>query len=90
VSAPHTPYADSSITGHVEGMAQRLDHHRFAFGLTDASVEELRSILREECGEELSFEQAWARAIQLVALFRALVGIAPTKGADAEFELPPS
>lgn len=77
------------MTGHAGGMAAHPNHH-YAFGLTDASVEELRSILRQECGEEFSFEQAWARAIQLVALFRALAGIAPKKRADAEFELPPS
>ena len=70
-------------------MAAHPNHH-YAFGLTDASVEELRSILREECGEELSLEQAWTRAVQLVALFRALIGITPGKGTDAEFELPPS
>jgi hypothetical protein len=63
---------------------------QFAFGLTDAKVEELRTILREECGEDLSLEQAWARAIQLVALFRALLGPPPEDGEGTRFELPPS
>jgi hypothetical protein len=69
-----------------------MDDHgsRFAYGLTDRKVEELRAILREACGEDLTLEQAWTRAIQLVALFRALLGSLPEERGGAQFELPPS
>ncbi len=95
----HTARASSPLrrlpqARHAFGMATSLtenrSHDRFAFGLTDASVEELRAILREECGEELSLEQAWVRAIRLVALFRSLAGMAPKQATDTKFELPPS
>ena len=70
-------------------MAAPPDPPHFAFGLTDARVDELRTILREECGEALTPDQAWARAIQLGALFRALLGPQPEEGAGTQFDLPP-
>lgn len=41
--------------------------------LTREDVEELRVIVREVCNEELSEEEAWHRATQLVALGRIVV-----------------
>lgn len=41
----------------------------FGLGLTQEDVEEFRTILREECGEELSLADAWARATQVLSLF---------------------
>jgi len=46
---------------------------RFAFGLTTANVEELRTILCEDCGEEVSVEEAWSRAAGLLALTQLLL-----------------
>jgi hypothetical protein len=53
------------------------NNERFAFGLTPADVEEFRDILRFECGETLSLEEAWSRAIEMLALCRMLLGPLP-------------
>jgi len=55
----------------------------FAFGLTEGAVEQFRDIMRREYGEDLSPEAAWARAIEVLALFRALIGPVPTKPRSA-------
>jgi hypothetical protein len=47
---------------------------RYAFGLTEAEVLRLRDILRRECGVDLTLEAAWSRAIELLALFRMMLG----------------
>ena len=49
---------------------------RYAFGLTEAEVRRLQDILRRE-GEVLTIEQAWNRAIELLSLFRMLLGPLP-------------
>ena len=49
---------------------------RYGFGLTEPEVRRLQDILRRE-GLDLSMEQAWARAIELLALFRMLLGPLP-------------
>jgi hypothetical protein len=51
---------------------------RGAYGLTQRAVDELREIIRRECGFEYTNEQAWARAIELVALARAIAGLNDT------------
>jgi hypothetical protein len=50
---------------------------RFAFGLTAGEVGEFRDILKSECGESLSLEDAWSRAIEVLALCRMLLGPLP-------------
>ena len=47
--------------------------NRFAFGLTTENVEELRTILREDCHGEVSLEEAWSRAASLLALTQLLL-----------------
>jgi hypothetical protein len=59
---------------------------RFAFGLTPTDVEEFRAILESECDEKLSIEEAWSRAIQILALYRMLLGPIPEDPQAAEFE----
>jgi hypothetical protein len=49
----------------------------YAFALTPTAVERFRNIMRREYSEELTPEAAWARAIEVLALFRALVGPFP-------------
>jgi len=49
----------------------------FAFGLTPPEVERLRLILQRETGRNITSEEAWARAIELIALFRMLLGRLP-------------
>lgn len=50
---------------------------RFAFSLSQADVEEFRELIHRECGEELSLEEAWKRASEVLALFRMLLGPLP-------------
>jgi hypothetical protein len=50
---------------------------RYAFGLTEVEVRRLQDIMRRECGVELTLEAAWARAIELLALFRMMLGPIP-------------
>lgn len=45
----------------------------FAFGLTTDNVEELRTILQDDCGEQVSLEEAWGRAAALLALTQLLL-----------------
>ena len=61
----------------IQPISQPGTEGSFAFGLTVADVERFRDILRRECGEELSLEAAWTRAIELLALFRMLFGPLP-------------
>jgi hypothetical protein len=49
---------------------------RFGFGLTESEVRRLQDILRRD-GEDLTLEQAWARAVELLSLFRMLLGPIP-------------
>ena len=61
--------------------------NRFAFGLTESEVRRLQDILRRE-GEELTLAQAWARAIELLSLFRMLLGPLPEDARTRQFERP--
>jgi len=47
---------------------------RYAFGLTHAAVGRFREILRTESGIELTTTEAWGRAIEIMAVFRMLLG----------------
>ncbi|MFH0828803.1 MAG: hypothetical protein V1907_01325 [Candidatus Kerfeldbacteria bacterium] len=58
----------------------------FAFGLTPDEVDRFRDIMRRECGVELTPEQAWARAIELLSLFRMLLGPLPEDRPAPQFE----
>jgi hypothetical protein len=49
----------------------------YAFGLTPIEVERFRDIMRSKSGSELTTADAWARAIEMLALFRALLGPHP-------------
>lgn len=72
---------DPSRRGHAESMTIEAfatpDAKRFGFGLSPADVEEFRDILESECGETLGFEDAWSRAIEVLALCRMLLGPLP-------------
>lgn len=46
-------------------------------GLTPKKVREFQQLMREECHVDLSFEDAWARSTQLVALYRMMLGPIP-------------
>ena len=46
---------------------------RFGAGLTEAEVRRLQTILREQCGTELSLPEAWSRAIELLSLVEMLL-----------------
>ena len=49
----------------------------FGFGLTILEVTRFQNIMRREYGEVLTPEAAWGRAIEVLALFRMLVGTLP-------------
>ena len=46
---------------------------RFGAGLTEAEVRRLQIILREKCGADLSFPEAWSRAVELLSLVELLL-----------------
>jgi hypothetical protein len=50
---------------------------RYGLGLTEAEVRRLQDILRREGESEVTLDQAWARAIELLSLFRMLLGPLP-------------
>lgn len=50
---------------------------RYAFGLTDIEVRRLQDTLRRDGQPDVTLEQAWARAIELLGLFRMLLGPLP-------------
>ncbi len=69
------------------------DTAAFGYGLTTQDVEELRTILREDCNEDVSLEEAWSRAAALLALTQVLLEFphAETReAAGAELELRPT
>jgi hypothetical protein len=49
----------------------------FAYGLTPQEVERFRDIMRRESSVEFGEAEAWSRAIELLALFRTLLGPLP-------------
>lgn len=55
----------------------KLEANAFGFNLTEADVQELRQIMRRECGIDLTLEQAWARGIELLAFAKMLVEALP-------------
>ena len=65
---------------------QELSRH--AFGLTESEVRRLQDILRREGSVNLTLEAAWARAIELLALFRMMLGPIPEDSRVDEFEHP--
>jgi hypothetical protein len=74
----HAPAASDPVPGQrVVPAGQAGDTARFAFALSQADVEEFRELIHRECGEELSPEEAWKRASEVLALFRMLLGPLP-------------
>ena len=51
--------------------------NRYGFGLTEREVRRLQEILRREGQPEVTLDEAWARAIELLSLFRMLLGPSP-------------
>jgi len=50
---------------------------RYGFGLTEPEVRCLQDILHREGEPDITLDQAWARAIELLSLFRMLLGPLP-------------
>ena len=57
---------------------------RFAFGLTTVEVERLRRILSRCGGREVSPEEAWGRASELLALAHTMMEVLATETSSAE------
>ncbi len=47
------------------------------FALTQADIDEFKGIIRKEFGVELDNQTAWSRVIELLHLFRSLLGPIP-------------
>jgi hypothetical protein len=66
--------------------------NRYGFGLTEPQVRRLQDILRLEGEPEVTLDQAWGRAIELLSLFRILLGSLPEDRVEsvesARFERP--
>lgn len=52
---------------------------RFGFGLTETEVRRLRDIMRRESHVDLTMEQAWERAIELLSFTKMLLESLPPK-----------
>jgi len=46
---------------------------RFGAGLTEAEVRRFQTILREDCGADVTLPEAWSRAIELLSLIELLL-----------------
>ena len=60
------------------------DQDRFAFGLTTVEVERLRRILSRCGGREVSLEEAWGRASELLALAHTMMEVLATAAPSAD------
>jgi len=47
------------------------------FALAQSDIDEFRAIMRQEFGGELSNQEAWSRVIELLHLYRSLLGPIP-------------
>jgi len=47
------------------------------FALNQADIDEFKTIVRKECGTDLTDHEAWNRVIELLNLYRALIGPIP-------------
>ena len=68
----------------MDSMHDEPSTDRFAFGLANADVEELRAILLDDCGEHVSLEEAWSRAAGLLALTQSLLDHAEAAAPEAQ------
>jgi len=83
--SPHEPaegfgsHPQSPLDPSLEEIPSEWSESEFrgAYGLTQKQVDRLREIIRREFGVEYTNEQAWGRAIELIALARALVETDP-------------
>jgi len=69
----------------MDGRAHDLDN-RYGFGLSEPQVRRLQEILQREGEPDVTLDQAWARAIELLSLFRMLLGPMPEDTDATEFE----
>ncbi len=63
-----------------------LDDPMMACPLSQEDIEEFKVIMKSECGEELSDQDAWNLAMDLIGLYRMLEGPIPE---DPERDLVP-
>jgi len=59
--------------------------HASGFALNQADIDEFKAIVLRECGARMDDRQAWNRVIELLNLYRALLGPLPE---DPEAERP--
>ncbi len=62
---------------HSNSYPPREEPRRHDFALSQADIEEFKAIVRSECGVEMTDHEAWNRVIELLNLYRALLGPIP-------------
>ena len=65
----------------MESQVQTTNESRFGAGLTEAEVRRLQDILRRESHVELTLEQTWERAIELLSFTKMLLESLPRRKA---------
>lgn len=56
--------------------------------LTPDDVRDFQAIIEKATGVQLTMQEAWTRAIELIALYRMLLGPYPEDLPDNEFDRP--
>jgi len=60
-----------------EQPSDRPNPERGGFALTQSDIDEFKQIIRQEFGVELTDPDAWSRVIELIHLYRSLLGPIP-------------
>lgn len=61
---------------------------RPGFSLTQADIEEFKAIIRSEYGVEMENQEAWNRVIELLNLYRNLLGPIPEDPESIQANIP--
>ena len=75
MSVPQERGNDGSSTGALLKPGRHKD--TIGFPLTQEDIDEFKALMRDECGVDLSNQEAWNRATELLGLFRMLMGPIP-------------
>ena len=60
------------------GASERsLDSRKASTPLTPVDIEEFRTLIKQECGVQMSTEEAWKRVSELLELYRMLLSPIP-------------
>ena len=78
---PSLPLRVPDVPGHACAMDKRAPSATASghggFALTQADIEEFKALVERECGVRLDDHSAWNRVIELLNLYRVLLGPTP-------------